>query len=595
MRYRVRVPGGETVPPLHDTEDDKGYPTDPAHLLSIDDPVEVDGEITGKVRVKVTTVEASPRTGWFAAAALEPWVPDPDIKPGEFYNSLNLQTVGKTDQRYLFSLAVAESGLKNAPSSISGSDGFGPFQYTSAKWEELLTSAGTDTDLKSKDRFSHEGQAKLAIAEAVAAMKRAETALSRPVLRNELYLLHLLPTSAADAFLKAVKEAPTTPIDTILTGVPDAAKFVEQHSRLIKNSDRTATVAEALDLAASALQPGLDKTVELYPPPQSLLLGCTVFEAKCLRFMRPLMAKFQLSAEQAAGVFGNLGTESDGFTAFHEYGQPKGKGGYGWAQWTSSPRREGFFTYATDNGYDPASDEASYGYLCQELETTEKSTIAALRATEVNTIEKAVDVFEENYERAGKPNMPSRYEWARKAFAVCTHPHPPDQSFDPGATAGPKWVKVGINNVGFHEVGDNRGIEEFIKQAKCGRLGDPWCAIWANAKLEESGIQGTRSALARSFCNNPNFGKLKGPALGAIVVFWRESQDSGKGHVGFYMGETPTHILTLGGNEGDMVQQQFEPNFQLLGYWWPKLGAEEPQMGVITATYVSRPPTGKVT
>jgi uncharacterized protein (TIGR02594 family) len=225
------------------------------------------------------------------------------------------------------------------------------------------------------------------------------------------------------------------------------------------------------------------------------------------------------------------------------------------------------------------------------LETTYKSTIAALQAPEVNTIEKAVDVFEKNYERAGKPNMPSRYEWARKAIAVCMHP--PGQSFGSGAIAGPKWVTAGIMNFGFHEVGDNRGIEEFIKQAKCGRLGDPWCAIWANAKLEESGIPGTRSALARSFCNNANFVKLEGPALGAIVVFWRESQDSGKGHVGFYMGETPTHILTLGGNEGDMVQQQFEPRGQLLGYWWPESVAK-PQVGVITATYESRLPTGKV-
>jgi uncharacterized protein (TIGR02594 family) len=592
MRYEVT-----REVPLHDNENETSQPNDRAHRLIVGNWVDVDTDIKGKARVKVTVVEATPRrTGWVTTDALK-LLATPDIDPKEFYDLLNLNTVGKADQRYLFSLALAESGLKNVPSPISGSDGFGPFQYTSARWMELLSAVG----LTSEGRMDHRQQATLAIAEAVAAMKRAETALSRPVLRNELYLLHLLPTSAADAFLKAVKDAPTTPIDTILTGVPDAAKFVEQHSRLLKNSDRTATVAEALDLAASALQPGLDKTVELDPPPQSLLPGCTVFEAKCLRFMRPLMAKFQLSAEQAAGVFGNLGTESGGFTAFHEHGQPEGKGGYGWAQWTSSPRRENFFKYATDNGYDPASDDASYGYLCQELETTYKSTIAALRATEVDTIEKAVDVFEEKYEGAGTPNMPSRYEWARKAFAVCTRP--PGESFGPGAIAGPKWVTAGMGNVGFHEVGDNRGIEEFIKQAKCGRLGDPWCAIWANAKLEESGIPGTLSALARSFCDNPNFVKLKGPALGAIVVFWRESQNSGKGHVGFYMGETPTHImgetpthiLTLGGNEGDMVRQQFEPGGQLLGYWWPASVRPLPEVDVITATYAGRPPTGKVT
>ena len=50
----------------------------------------------------------------------------------------------------------------------------------------------------------------------------------------------------------------------------------------------------------------------------------------------------------------------------------------------------------------------------------------------------------------------------------------------------PAWVTVGLKEVGFHETGDNQGIGEFIKQAKCGKLGDPWCAIWANAKFDES-------------------------------------------------------------------------------------------------------------
>jgi uncharacterized protein (TIGR02594 family) len=158
----------------------------------------------------------------------------------------------------------------------------------------------------------------------------------------------------------------------------------------------------------------------------------------------------------------------------------------------------------------------------------------------------------------------------------------------------PAWVTTGLKDLGFHETGNNRGIEKFIAHARCGSIGDPWCAIWANAKLEESGIRGTRSASSQSFRHDPNFVKLDGPALGAIAVYWRGgSPDSGIGHVGFYMGETTTQILTLGGNESDAVRQQFEPSARLFGYWWPK-SVSLPQGGVIAVASDAGNPEGKV-
>ncbi len=147
----------------------------------------------------------------------------------------------------------------------------------------------------------------------------------------------------------------------------------------------------------------------------------------------------------------------------------------------------------------------------------------------------------------------------------------------------PPWVTLGRKDIGFHEVGDNQG-----------QLGDPWCAIWANAKLEQSGIEGTRSASSQSFRHSPKFVALQAPALGALAVFWRVSPASGLGHVGFYMGETPTQILVLGGNESDAVRQQFETRNQLIGYWWPKSQAT-PQAAIITANAADGHPTGRVT
>jgi hypothetical protein len=97
----------------------------------------------------------------------------------------------------------------------------------------------------------------------------------------------------------------------------------------------------------------------------------------------------------------------------------------------------------------------------------------------------------------------------------------------------PKWVTNGLKDLGFHETGENLGIEKFIKQAHCGKLGDPWCAIWTNAKLEQSDIPGTRSASSQSFRMHKNFVKLEKPALGALAVYTRGKPNSGLGHVGF--------------------------------------------------------------
>jgi uncharacterized protein (TIGR02594 family) len=158
----------------------------------------------------------------------------------------------------------------------------------------------------------------------------------------------------------------------------------------------------------------------------------------------------------------------------------------------------------------------------------------------------------------------------------------------------PAWAEAGLKDLGFHETGDNHGIEKFIAQAHCGHLGDPWCAIWTNAKLEQAGIHGTRSASSQSFRHDDKFVRLGGPALGAIAVYWRGSPNSGIGHVGFYMGETATQVLTLGGNESDAVRKQFEPKARLYGYWWPK-SVPMPHIGAIMVSSKDGHPLGSET
>ena len=144
-------------------------------------------------------------------------------------------------------------------------------------------------------------------------------------------------------------------------------------------------------------------------------------------------------------------------------------------------------------------------------------------------------------------------------------------TIDPPATdKKPPWMTWAEKEVGFHEQGRNHGIDRYSSLAKCGSDGDPWCAIFVNAALEANGINGSRSAMARSFERDGNFVRLDGPAYGAITTMWRGSNGSGLGHVFFYAGENDRGILALGGNQNDQVRRQYEPHARIVGYWWPR-------------------------
>lgn len=146
---------------------------------------------------------------------------------------------------------------------------------------------------------------------------------------------------------------------------------------------------------------------------------------------------------------------------------------------------------------------------------------------------------------------------------------------------GPPWYVEGCKWIGFHEIGDNHGIEKFIANAKCGNLGDAWCAIWINSDLETTGIPGTKSAAARSFEKHPGFVKLKEPCLGCITTMWRISPENGSGHVFLYDGENSKGVRGIAGNENDEVKRSFHERSRITGYWWPKSVPLPSVMGAI--------------
>ncbi len=96
-----------------------------------------------------------------------------------------------------------------------------------------------------------------------------------------------------------------------------------------------------------------------------------------------------------------------------------------------------------------------------------------------------------------------------------------------------------------------------------------WCAGFMNAVLAQNGINGTGTLRARDF---ENWGEdaSDDPQVGDIATFWRGSRNSGKGHVGFFMGyDANGNILVLGGNQGDAVSISAYPAGRSTGFRRP--------------------------
>jgi uncharacterized protein (TIGR02594 family) len=96
-----------------------------------------------------------------------------------------------------------------------------------------------------------------------------------------------------------------------------------------------------------------------------------------------------------------------------------------------------------------------------------------------------------------------------------------------------------------------------------------WCSAFVNWCCKVSGYQFTGKLNARSWLETGQ--QVNDPQLGDIVIFWRDSKESWKGHVGFYVTERSGWIYTLGGNQSSQVKISGYPSGRLLGYRRPLL------------------------
>lgn len=133
------------------------------------------------------------------------------------------------------------------------------------------------------------------------------------------------------------------------------------------------------------------------------------------------------------------------------------------------------------------------------------------------------------------------------------------------------WMAIAEAELGVREIAGPRAQERILGYWKiCGHAHQSsdevaWCAIFVGAMLTLAGYNHTKSAMARSYLNYGK--KLDGPEVGAIAVLARGKPPSG--HVAFVAGASATHVLLLGGNQGDAVKSVWFPRKDVIGYRMP--------------------------
>jgi len=137
-----------------------------------------------------------------------------------------------------------------------------------------------------------------------------------------------------------------------------------------------------------------------------------------------------------------------------------------------------------------------------------------------------------------------------------------------------RWMEIAWDQLGEEEIAGPKHNPEivayFADSKNAGIQNDEvaWCAAFAGAVLERSGIRSTRSLMARSY---EDFGQpvpLDRPRVGCIAVLSRTS-DPRFGHVGFVVGWTGRTIKLLGGNQNNAVSVANFDRARVVALRWP--------------------------
>jgi uncharacterized protein (TIGR02594 family) len=119
-----------------------------------------------------------------------------------------------------------------------------------------------------------------------------------------------------------------------------------------------------------------------------------------------------------------------------------------------------------------------------------------------------------------------------------------------GAQSNPEIIAMG-KDLGFDIVDDSETA---------------WCSLALNYFAKKCGYEYSNSLAARSWLKMPNQIVVLNPEIGDVVVLWRESPDSWKGHIGLFISQDVHSVYVLGGNQGDKISIMPYNRDRVLGY-----------------------------
>ena len=134
------------------------------------------------------------------------------------------------------------------------------------------------------------------------------------------------------------------------------------------------------------------------------------------------------------------------------------------------------------------------------------------------------------------------------------------------------WMKYALAVKGIHEVRDHLRLKAWMTSAvgKFDWRRTAWCGGFAATVLRmfDPNIALPPNPLgARNWLK---FGERCEPAAGALVIFWRVSPNSWKGHVGFVVRVYSNgDVACLGGNQSNAVNIRRFPKSRILGFRKP--------------------------
>jgi uncharacterized protein (TIGR02594 family) len=145
-------------------------------------------------------------------------------------------------------------------------------------------------------------------------------------------------------------------------------------------------------------------------------------------------------------------------------------------------------------------------------------------------------------------------------------PPVPSTSDSPWFDIAKREMETGVDEIPGPR--DNPRILEYHASTNLKATDDEtaWCSAFVNWCIEQAGLQGTKSAAARSWLK---WGKTLNQARQGCIVVLKRGNNQWQGHVGFFHSEDGPRILVLGGNQSNQVNISSFRASDVLSYRWP--------------------------